>query len=157
MLKITIILFTNVNGIGFLCFMGVNSVTIQLDMMSLLTEHLSTLVALLAHLTRASNRINSCLVRLANWTISTFLSMSVLRGSLKQNKNYTVWKKTKIIHYEMKQKLYSLKEKSQYSLNGRTQENFLNWALHKWFTVMTTSHINQPDCGILTDNTVNSW
>lgn len=47
-----------------------------------LTVHLSTLVALLAHLTKASSRINSCLVLVANCTISIFLSMSVFLGSL---------------------------------------------------------------------------
>ena len=38
-----------------------------------LTPHLSTLLALLAHLTRARSRINNCRVLLANCTISIFL------------------------------------------------------------------------------------
>ena len=37
------------------------------------TAHFSTFPALLAHFTSASSRTNSCLVRLANWTISIFL------------------------------------------------------------------------------------
>lgn len=37
------------------------------------TAHFSTFPALLAHFTSARRRTNSCLVRLANWTISIFL------------------------------------------------------------------------------------
>lgn len=37
------------------------------------TAHFSTFPALLAHFTKARRRTNSCLVRLANWTISIFL------------------------------------------------------------------------------------
>lgn len=47
-----------------------------------LTEHFSTLDALLAHLTRANNRTKSCRVLLAKLTISIFLSISLFLGSL---------------------------------------------------------------------------
>lgn len=42
------------------------------------TAHFSTFPALLAHFTRASRRTKSCLVRLANWTISIFLKKKLL-------------------------------------------------------------------------------
>lgn len=47
------------------------------------TAHFSTFPALLAHFTRASRRTKSCLVRLANWTISIFLEKNT------QNKQST--------------------------------------------------------------------
>uniref|UniRef100_A0A147BEF5 Putative secreted protein n=1 Tax=Ixodes ricinus TaxID=34613 RepID=A0A147BEF5_IXORI len=46
-----------------------------------MAAHFSTLVALAAHLTSANRRTKSCLVLLANCTISILRSTSVLRGN----------------------------------------------------------------------------
>lgn len=57
-------------------------ISLIFNCITLLTAHFSTFEALAAHLTKASNLMKSCLVRLANCTISIFRSMSVFLGKL---------------------------------------------------------------------------
>lgn len=59
------------------------------------TAHFSTFPALLAHFTKARRRTNSCLVRLANWTISIFLKpiqrFNISSTMLASNESMTWW------------------------------------------------------------------